>query len=348
MNFKLSVFLISIFLLSISSVHAQTTEPEIITNDPTYQAAADYSAAHRGDAVLVYVDGILVFEEYQNGYDGARPHLLASGTKSFSCAIAVAAIQDGLLSFDERVADTITEWADDPQRSTITVRQLLSLTSGMEGAQDVLQGPAIADKNIAALSIPLTYAPGKRFQYGPSNYYVFGELIERKLGGEDVVDYLMRRVLDPIDLVVGNWNRDQEGNPNLPGGASLTARNWAKFGQLILQGGMWNDEQLLQTDLLNECFIGSNANPNYGLTWWLQYSLTDIVDAERTVVTSPEPGNIPEGVILGETTPDIIFAAGAGKQRMYIIPSQNTVIVRLGRQDRRFDDAEFLTLLTGS
>ncbi|MBC7869597.1 MAG: hypothetical protein H7Y09_02055, partial [Chitinophagaceae bacterium] len=164
---------------------------------------------------------------------------------------------------------------------------------------------------------------------------------------EDVVDYLSRRVLDPIGLEVGRWERDAAGNPNLAAGASLTARNWAKFGQLILQGGMWNNEQLLQTDLLNECFIGSNANPHYGLTWWLQYSLTDIFDAERTVVTSPEPGNIPDGVILGETTPEIIFAAGAGKQRLYIIPSQNTVIVRFGRQDRRFDDGELLTLFAG-
>jgi CubicO group peptidase (beta-lactamase class C family) len=333
----LSVFF-SALILSPAAAYAQ---------DDPWQAAADYSADRRGDAVLVYVDDQLVFEEYQNGYDSAETHFLASGTKSFSCALAVAAAEDGLLTFDELAADTITEWQGQPGYQDITIRQLLTLTSGLPGSQDLLQGRRVEDKAAAALEIPLTYDPDERFQYGPSHFYVFGELLRRKLDGEDVIDYLTRRIFDPIGLEGFEIGRDAAGNPNLPGGGLLTAREWADFGLLILHNGAWNGEQVLDADLLRECFIGTNANPYYGMTWWLIYDPASSDAVERLTAENLEPVPMPEGVILGETAPEVIMAAGAGKQRMYIIPSQNMVIVRFGRQDRRFNDTEFLSLLIG-
>src|SRR5688572_12531586 len=103
-----SSFWLSLLLLPSwvpASVPAQSPTPA------RFREAADYSRAHAGDAVLVLHGDRIVFEEYHNGYRAETPHMLASGTKSFSCAIAVVAIQDGLLSsFDEQVALTISEW----------------------------------------------------------------------------------------------------------------------------------------------------------------------------------------------------------------------------------------------
>ena len=92
-------------------------------------AAAAYSTAHRGLAVLVLEDGKPVCEKYATG-DATTANELWSGTKSFVGIMAAAAVQDGLLTLDERAADTITEWKDDPRKSTITLRQLLTHTSG--------------------------------------------------------------------------------------------------------------------------------------------------------------------------------------------------------------------------
>lgn len=184
-----------------------------------YRAAADYSREQRGDAVLVMKGDRVVFEEYQNGYDGRRPHMLASGTESFSCALAAAALEDGLLtSWDEPAARTLTEWAGDPRRSRTTVRHLLDLSSGLAPSQELLQGPRVGNKNLAALSIPLLSAPGERFRYGPSHYYAFGELMRRRLEprGEGVLAYLERRVFNPIRMQTGRWAQDSAGNPNLP------------------------------------------------------------------------------------------------------------------------------------
>jgi CubicO group peptidase (beta-lactamase class C family) len=73
----------------------------------------------------------LLFERYDNGWSRNLPHPLASGSKSFVGVLAMMAVEDGLLSLDEKAADTLTEWKDDPRKSRITVRQLLNLSSGL-------------------------------------------------------------------------------------------------------------------------------------------------------------------------------------------------------------------------
>lgn len=330
-------------MISAATAAAQVNEPETFENDSIYDSAAEYSASVSGEAFLVYRDGTLVYEVYQNGYDGAEPHLLASGTKSFSCAIAVLAIQDGLLTLDERVADTITEWADDPERSQITVRHLLSLTSGLStgrGQDALFRTPDNASTHINETE--LASPPGEGFYYGPANYYVFAELMRRKLNGEDAWEYLNRRLLEPIGLEAA-INRDRAGTPALPGGARLTARNWARYGQLILQDGMWNREQLLDPALMSECFIGSNANIVYGLTWWLYYSGQGDFN-----VFDPLPDQPDDGIEPGVTEPNVIVAAGAGNQRLYIIPEANLVIVRFAQNDPQFSDVELINRITSS
>ncbi len=313
-----------------------------------FRAAAEYSRQHQGDAVLVVRGDRVVFEEYQNGYDPARPHMLASGTKTFSCALAAAAIQDGLVSgWDEPAARTLTEWAGDPRRSRITVRQLLDLSSGLAPSQDGLQGSGVANKNLAALGVPLLSDPGERFRYGPSHYYAFGELVRRRLRGEGVLEYLDRRVLAPIGLEPGRWVRDAAGNPNLPGGAFLKAREWAKFGQLLRDEGRWNGRQVVRADLLRECTRPSPANPAYGLALWRNPTpgFARALAADRPLrgrAGTPSPwSRLPRDGRYA----DVYFAAGAGQQRMYVIPREGLVVVRFGRPSRGWDDVEFLDRL---
>ncbi|MEY2712939.1 MAG: hypothetical protein RL005_1161, partial [Planctomycetota bacterium] len=125
--------------------------PDPAPTPPPTQAdierAIAYSEAHAGRAVLVMKDGIVIAERYANGWSAERPHPLASGTKSFAGVTAAAAVTDGLVSLDELVCDTITEWKTDPRASRITVRELLNLTSGLEPHSDLLgrQGYGIKD-----------------------------------------------------------------------------------------------------------------------------------------------------------------------------------------------------------
>lgn len=306
-----------------------------------YLQAADYSEGERGIAVLVMVDGRVVFEQYANGGSAGRAHLLASGTKSFVGPLAIAAQQDGLLSLDEPVSATLHEWRNDPQRAAVTIRQLLTLTGGIE-SQAGLVPPSYAESVIA----PLNAEPGTRFQYGAAPFQIFGELLRRKLApqGETVAAYVQRRILAPIGLRTGFWRGMAQGEPQLPAGAYLTAREWAKFGEFVRNAGAWEGQQLFPADEMAAMLRGTSANPAYGLTWWLNVPTLPELRGEIQLLRRNLGGveHVPglEGMVV---------AAGAFKQRLYIIPSRRMVVVRFGNSvGEQFDDGRFLGLLLGS
>lgn len=290
--------------------------------------AAEYSESFGGRALLVLHRGEPIFERYADGWDETRPHPLASGTKSFVGVLAAAAVEDGLLDWDAKASRWIEEWRDDPRKSGITVRQLLDLSSGLDKGEATLGsgggGPLRqelggrrgatprflqpADKYAASIEQAAASPPGARFEYGPSHFLAFGELLTRalrdaadegRLEERSVEAYLDRRILEPIGLggVSRGWGRDRAGNLNLPGGGRLTARQWARFGEFVRLGGTAPSDagegiEVIDASILAECFKRSPANPRYGLTWWLPASF------EATAADGPEE---PRGVAAAET-----------------------------------------------
>lgn len=327
--------LVSILLLC-SSSFAQTTT---LTEKQRFELAAEYSRESRGLSVLVMKGDKIVFEDYQNGHTANRPRNLASGTKSFSGVTCAAAIEDKLISgFDEKVSDTITEWKSDPRRSKITIRQLLSLTSGIDAGQ-IGVVPTYAE----AITKSAEYDAGTHFEYGPVPFQTFGELMTRKLKtkNETVMAYLKRRILTPIGLSVAFW-REVNGQPLLPQGANLTAREWVKFGLFLKNGGKWNGKQIVAKKLLDELVVGSKANPAYGITFWLN---NKGVNPQGRAIGGAVGAISENGIAVG--VKDLFMAAGAANQRLYIIPSLDMVVVRQG-QLAKYDDAEFIRrLVTG-
>ena len=149
-----------------------------------FAAAADYSAAAGGVSLLVLERGREVFRAHRDGVE--RPLELASGTKSFSGVLAAALVQDGLLTHDERCADTLTEWRDDPVKAQATIRTLLQLSAGVAGGP-IGRPPTYA----AAVAFPAE-VPGV-FRYGPTPFQVFGEIVRRKLVAAGQPDDVLAR-----------------------------------------------------------------------------------------------------------------------------------------------------------
>ena len=309
-------------------------------------AALAYAERHALHALLIEVGGATVLEHYANGYDAAKPHALYSGTKSFWGVTAAAAHDDGLLDLDERVAQTIPEWTADERHARVTLRELLALTSGI-GFGGLGAAVPLYEKAIAT---PIKDEPGERFTYGGIPLQVFGAVLARKLEPRGLTPhaYLRERLLDPIGLHVGAWRSLKDGTQPLPTGAFLTAREWLKFGRLVLEPGIkaLADDQfpektrelkarfaagtaledlvpeafaLVREASLAPCFEGSSANPRYGLGWWL-----------RPIATPP----------------DIVHASGSGGQAMYVIPSAAAIVVKFGQSASYKHDA-FLKRLLG-
>jgi CubicO group peptidase (beta-lactamase class C family) len=316
-------------------------------------AGAEYSRQKGGAAVLIMQNGQIVFENYHNNANENTPTHIQSGTKAFFAAVVALAIQDGYItSYDENVSETITEWQNTtlhPGKSLITIRHLVSLTSGLSQDLDYIEGanPLASDiYSYVVNNLRVVSTPGTRFQYGPSHYYAFGVFLKRKLQkagiNQDPLQYLETRILQKLGVNYTNWVHDQAGNPHIPNGCYLTPRNWVKFGQFLLQKGKWNNQQLIAESFVNDLFVPKANNTGYGVFLWLNQQGGDPTSAGVPMAPAGSLG----GFIYYAGYTDIIGGLGAGKNRLYIIPSLNAVIVRQSLDDTAaFSDNDFLELV---
>ncbi|PYL07092.1 MAG: hypothetical protein DME33_11595 [Verrucomicrobia bacterium] len=309
--------------------------------------AAKYSESRRGVAMLVIQNGRTIFEHYANVGSASGRWPIFSGTKSFWGIAALAAVHDGLFRLDDPVSDTITEWKSDPRKSRITIRQLLSQTDGIEGAS-WLQRSSIRDRNAMAIRLPIVAEPGTAFIYGPSHLQIFSELLRRKLKGRSTISYIEGRVLNRLKLGHLNYKKDARGNPLPATGFELTAREWARLGELVIRSGNYHGRQIVPASLLREAFAGSQTNPSYGLTFWLNQQELGGREADmERMLDLPWQNAQWNGVCICKDAPaDMVVALGSHYQRLFIIPSLNAIIVRQG-SGGNFSDAHFLRLVIG-
>jgi len=309
--------------------------------------AANYSENKRGFSMLVSQNERTVFEHYANGGSADARCKIFSGTKSFWGIAALCAARDGLIKLDDRVADTIAEWKNDPRKSQITVRQLLNQTDGIEPAPH-LHSESIRDRNAAAIQLPLVAAPGSTFAYGPSHLQIFSEVLRRKLNGRSTISYLEENVLSPLGLKSLEFKKDGRSNPLPATGFELRAREWARLGELVLGHGNYHGKQIVPASLLGQALTGSDANPSYGLTFWLNRQAPNAreIDIEKELDLKWQRARW-TGICVCRAAPsDMVVALGSNYERLFIIPSLNALIVRQGMSEK-FSDAYFLRLVLG-
>ena len=313
------------------------------TITPAHFALADrYSMAHGGLALRVQQGGRVVFEDYAEGYSASTPHKIYSGTKNFVAVTALIAQQEGLLNLDEPASKTLTEWRGDRRRS-ITIAQLLSQTSGLSPSTDLINSSR--DQMQAAVSARPIAAPGAQFHYGPAGYQAFGEILKRKLRASDrsVEDYMTDKVFDPLDIDIASWKHDDAGNPLMHAGLALSSEEWAKFGEFVKTELLVSKKLLVQPQLFKRLFIGHEANPAYGISFWLNRPPPS---PRLQKISDLQPAQDGEQMYPGGPR-DLYAAYGTSHQRLYIIPSLDLVIVRFS-EGSRFSDGDFLSrLLTG-
>jgi CubicO group peptidase (beta-lactamase class C family) len=331
------------WILFVTFVTSTTASSEILPGNCA--RAANYSESRRGVSMLVIQNGRTIFEHYTRGGSPRGRWPIFSGTKSFWGIAALAGVRDGLFKLDDLVSDTVTEWKSDPRKSQITIRQLLSQTDGIEGASR-LQRPSIRDRNSMAIRLPSVAEPGTAFIYGPSHLQIFSELLRRKLGGRATISYIGSRVLNRLGLGRLNYKKDSLGNPLPATGFELTAREWARLGELVIGRGNYQGRQIVPANLLGEAFVGSQANPSYGLTFWLnsQAPNGEEADMERMLDLPWQSARWRSVCICKDAPSDMVVALGSGYQRLFIIPSLKAIIVRQGAGGR-FSDAYFLHLV---
>jgi CubicO group peptidase (beta-lactamase class C family) len=309
------------------------------------EALAKLSDSLGGQALLVKRDGKIFWESYANGGGREVAQKIYSGTKAFWGLAALAAAEKGILKLDEPASSTLTEWEADQQKSRILTRQLMDFTSGLP-AMPELHANEYPNRTSAAMKARAGYAPGVKFIYGPASLQVFHELLRRKLDGKATIRFLEREVLSPLSLSSQRYLPDAHGTPLLASGFLLTARQWAGMGRVLLEKG----EPVLDEDddLFAEVLRGSKANPAYAFGIWNNLAAAKKEARELDVETMLDrklAAQSWKNLCLSKTAPpDLLACIGSYGQRLYAVPSQRLLIVRLGKGGQ-FRDAPFLKKL---
>ena len=201
-----------------------------------------------------------------------------SASKSFtSCAVGFA-VQEGLISLDEKLVDA---FADDlPEEvsenlAKATVKDLLTMCLGQENGNLMgAQRPQYEEEDWVkmSLAIPFVYEPGTHFVYNNVGPYLAGILVQRRSGCRDLVDYLMPRLFRPLGIRRPTWESDPMGLSFGAGGLFLTLSELHKLGLLYLQKGCWNGRQLLPEEWIMESTkkqVENNLDSyGYGYLFW--------------------------------------------------------------------------------
>lgn len=327
-----------VLVLALTSAAAQAA-----LDSSAVRAAAAYSASHRGASLLVIQQGRTVLEEYPDRAGAGVARKIYSGTKAFWNLAALGAAEDGLLSLDERVADTIPAWRTDRRKSRITIRQLLDFSCGIDPAFR-LHNDNPGDRDAIAIASRAVAEPGRAFIYGPAALQVFHAVLKSKLHGEAPRRYLERRVLGRLGLGAQRYLLDRAGNPLLAAGWLLSARQWSKLGQLVLNHGA----PVVSASSLAQCWRGSPANRAFSSGWWNNRAAPGGREFDFEAMLAPKwpAQNWSNACICRGAPSDLVACIGSLYQRLYVIPSMQLVVVRHGNGGS-FSDARFLRLLLG-
>jgi len=332
-GFKPSSFGALLLLLLTGSIEANTP-----LDSNAVRAAAEYSKRHRGVSFLAIQNRRTLLEQ-----NSKTPHRIFSGTKAFWDLAALAAAEDGLLDLDDHAADTIRSWRSDPRKSRVTNRQLLNFDSGLEPlfALHETQG---GDRNATAIRARMVAEPGSAFIYGPAALQVFHQVLKEKLGNQTPTHYLERRVLHRLGLGRQRYLEDRAGNPLLATGWILTAKQWAKIGQVVLDNGA----PVISRKSLEQCWRGSAANRAFSLGWWNNRAAPNgrEFDFERMLDAKWQNQDWRDACLCRDALSDLVACIGSEGQRLFVIPSLQLIVVRQG-EGGSFSDGHFLRLLLG-
>ncbi|MEO9033665.1 MAG: serine hydrolase [Ginsengibacter sp.] len=314
--------------------------PRIDKNKLEAAIAAAFTEPHAGKkqrtrAVLIVYDGQIVGEKYAPGFNKNMKMYGWSMAKSFTGAMIGILVKENKL--DIMKPAPVEEWSKptDP-RHAITIQNLLQQTSGLDFQEVYTKSSDVTrmlfqkgDMAAYAASHTLVHKPGTVFNYSSGNSNILARIIRQTVGQNDYPAFPFTSLFYKIGMYETNMEPDASGTYVGSSYVNATARDYARFGLLYCNNGVWNGEQILPADWVRQTTAPFTADPlkHYGYQFWLSGFDKDN-SAKRKYPDVPS---------------DMFYCDGFGFEMVYIIPSKKLVVVRLGLTlDRSFDENDFL------
>ncbi len=278
-------------------------------------------------AIMVYYKGAIVADQFSDGFTAQTPQLGWSMTKSITSTLAALMINDGYVSLDDK--PNFEAWQED-ERKNITLDHLLRMSSGLYFEEEYYK-PSVATDMLfnsycmadVAINQKLVQKPGTFFKYssGTTNIvmkYLSDKLIEK---GIDPVSYLDTKLFQKIGMNNSFIELDPAGYMAGSSHSYCSALDWMRYGILHLNKGIFNDEQILPAGWVKYV---STPTPScdsaaYGAHFWLNAGFKEDASDRRYP-------NLPA---------DLFFPSGHAGQHVFVFPSQDLIVLRLGNASEK-------------
>jgi hypothetical protein len=305
----------------VKPVPDSTINEDVLTNAVDFAfAESDLESPINTRAVVIVYQGNIIAERYAQGFDEHSRHMGWSMTKSITNAIIGILVKNGRLKTSDRAP--VREWQND-SRQQITLHHLLQASSGLAWDENY-GGPSPAttmlfkkkDMGSYAAGFPQQSAPNTVFEYSSGTTNLLSRTIREAIGDADYYKFYYRELFEKVGMRSIVVEPDAAGTYVGSSYSWATARDWARFGFLFLQNGVFNGERILPEDWVAYSTTPAQAatKGEYGAQWWLNAGTAD------------NPGN--------RTYPDLprdsFQAEGFEGQFVFVIPSKELVVVRLG------------------
>ncbi|MEO1050420.1 MAG: serine hydrolase [Bacteroidota bacterium] len=287
-------------------------------------------------AVLVVYDGQIVGEKYAEGFSADQPQLGWSMSKSVTSALIGILVKEGKLDIKERAP--VSEWEEmtDPRRE-ITLDQLLRMSSGLSWIEHYASPTAAtnmlfksSDFGQSAAQSKLSSDPDTKWYYSSGTSNIISRIVRHTVGDEQYHSFPQQALFDKLGMQTALIEPDASGTFVGSSYMWASARDWARFGLLYLNDGVWNGERILPEGWVEYSSTPTPDAPlgKYGAHFWLNKG-EHYSPEKRTLVDVPN---------------DAFWANGYEGQTVYIVPSKKLVVVRLGQTaGGNFDFNQFLS-----
>ncbi len=200
-------------------------------------------------SLMVVKDGKVIYERWDTGHSPEELHVCWSASKTFTATAIGFAVQDGLLSVQDKVIKFFPkEWLPSvipAELQALTVEHLLIMSSGLEkdtiGDINGLHDP---QPSRTALNMGFSFFPGTKYHYNSLNTYLLSVIITR-LTGKTVAEYLDGKLFRPLGIRNYVWDLSSEGCSMGGWGLHTTTENLTKMGLFMLNKGVWNGKRIL-------------------------------------------------------------------------------------------------------
>ena len=296
---------------------AETPDSVAAAMDTFFQEAANDSMDIH--SVMIVKDGNVIYSRWQSEGADSVPHVLHSVSKTFTATAVGLAIADGKMALTDKIIDFFpdklpAEVSDNLK--AMTVRDLLTMTCGHD-VEPSFRGGQEVDWVKAFLAHPVVHEPGTFYLYNSLGTYVLSAIVQQ-VTGEKVVDYLDTRLFEPLHIDKPKWEESPQAINCGGWGLYLKTEDLAKMGQLLLQKGQWNGQQIIPEEWVSEMSKKQTESINPG---------TRIEQAEERGLTKETSDWMQGyGYQMWRCRPGCFRADGARGQYIIVVPDKNAVI----------------------